>query len=87
MHKTTGLVLKFLKAYKSGHDGCSPTYRQIANECDLTSPSHARYQLQRLEELGLIRLPEDANDIEVVGGQWTMEDTGAPPPNPKVKGV
>lgn len=74
MYKTTELVLKFLKFYKSTHDGCSPTYKQIADGCDLISSSTALYHVKKLAEVGLIRLPEDANDIEVVGGQWTMAD-------------
>jgi len=73
MHKTTELTLKMLKAYKSRHDGCSPTYAQIAQECGLASASVALYHVKKLAVAGLIRLPEGRNDIEVVGGQWTMQ--------------
>jgi len=73
MHKTTELVFRFLKMYKATHDGCSPTYRQISRECCLRSPSNVLYQLKKLVVAGLIRMPEGTRDIEIVGGQWTME--------------
>lgn len=80
MKQTTELVLKYLKYYKSVHDGCSPTYAQIAEGCDLASSSVASYHLKKLCAAELIRLPYGRNDIEVVGGQWTME---TPMLNPK----
>jgi len=74
MHPKTEAILKFLKAYKSIHDGCSPTYRQIVIACGLTSSSVVAYHLHKLVKLELIRLPDDTNGIEIVGGQWTMTD-------------
>ena len=79
MKRTTKLVLIFLKMYKAKHDGCSPTYAQIADGCRLASSSVASYHLQKLDAAGLIRLPEGRNDIEVVGGKWTMEQAPADP--------
>ena len=74
MHHTTQFILKFLKFYKSTHDGCSPTYRQISQGCDLASTSVVAYHLDKLKDAGLIERPADSNDIMVVGGQWSMMD-------------
>ena len=79
MKQTTKNVLEFLKQYKSDHDGCSPTYAQVAEGCRLASSSVASYHLDKLAGLGLIRMPEGKRDIEVVGGQWTMEQAPADP--------
>ena len=79
MKRTTKLVLIFLKMYKAKHDGCSPTYAQIADGCRLASSSVASYHLKKLDAAGLIRLPEGRNDIEVVGGKWTMEQAPTDP--------
>jgi len=79
MKLTTQMVLEFLKQYKSNHDGCSPTYQQIAEGCRLASPSVASYHLGKLAGLGLIRMPEGKRDIEIVGGKWTMEQAPADP--------
>ena len=77
MKQTTKNVLEFLKQYKSNHDGCSPTYQQIAEGCRLASPSVASYHLGKLDAAGLIRMTTGRRDIEVVGGQWTMTDASA----------
>ena len=85
MKQTTKNVLEFLKLYKAKHDGCSPTYQQIAEGCNLASSSVASYHLKRLDAAGLIRLPEGRNDIEIVGGRWMMAD--APNDTPREKGT
>lgn len=74
MHQTTELILKFIKAYKSQYDGCSPSYSQIREGCELASSSVVAYHMNKLAVLELIKLPEGRNDIEVVGGQWTMKE-------------
>ena len=79
MKRTTKLVLIFLKMYKAKHDGCSPTYAQIAEGCRLASSSVASYHLGKLAGLGLIRMPEGKRDIKIVGGRWTMEQAPADP--------
>ena len=69
----------FIAAYKGGHDGNSPTLREIMDGCRISSTSVVFYYLKKLEERGLIRRPEPefgnryASKIEVVGGKWRLE--------------
>jgi len=78
MGKTTDTkykILAFIIEYKRAHDGCSPTCRVIADSIDGTkSKSTVSYNLQKLSDLGLIRLPEPKGKcgIQVVGGRWEI---------------
>jgi len=80
MHGETRMViLNYLKAYKQEHDGCSPSYRQIQRDCNLTSVSVVSYHIHTLAKLGLVKLPEDGTrGIEIVGGRWAMSTTATP---------
>jgi SOS-response transcriptional repressor LexA len=72
-------VYEFIVTYKRGHDGNSPTFREIMEGCAITSTSMVLYYLTGLEKRGLIRRPEpeignrNATKIEIVGGQWTKD--------------
>jgi SOS-response transcriptional repressor LexA len=67
-------VYHFIVQYKKGHDGNSPTIREIMDGCELTSTSLVRYYLIELARHGLIRMPEKgaAAKIEVIGGYWMI---------------
>ena len=75
-------VYRFIVAYKRGQDGNSPTIREIGEACGISSTSVVTYWLKRLVADGLIRRPEPiignryACKIEVVGGQWGLEEVG-----------
>ena len=65
-------ILEFIIKYKRGHDGCSPTTRQIMKAADISSTSVAQYHIRALERLGKIRRSADTSkcNIEVIGGKW-----------------
>lgn len=64
----------FIVAYKTAHDGNSPTLREIeaSEDAPYNSTSHASEALRKLEERGQIRLAGAgrARSIEVVGARW-----------------
>jgi FaeA-like protein len=70
MLTTREQIFAFLVRYKRGHDGNSPTTRDIADACS-TSISTASYHLDRLETDNRIRrLGQHHHQIEIVGGVW-----------------
>ena len=66
-------VYSYVCAYKSAHDGNSPTYRQIQEACGISSTGMVHYRLHRLQEQGLIELKKVGTStiIEIVGGSWS----------------
>ncbi len=73
-------IFEFICSFKSEHDGCSPTIREIGEAVDIQSSSYIRYCLNALEEAGLITRnhSESAGSergksriIQVVGATWT----------------
>lgn len=74
-------IMSFILAYKTAHDGNSPTNREIADATDLTSTSVVAYHLYKLQEFGKILLPGHGKTrhIEVVGGQWSFNGEGNAP--------
>lgn len=57
---------------KAENRGDSPTIREIADGCGITSTSVVNYHLDTLEKAGLIKRPRRGRSrrIEVVGGSW-----------------
>jgi len=49
-------VLAYIARYKSGHDGDSPTMRQIIEATDVKSTGHVSDILHKLEDAGLLRI-------------------------------
>ncbi len=71
-----GQLFGFIIAFKSEHDGNSPTMREIMRGCAIPSTSVCSYNLELLEASGRIRLCREgvhASRIEVVGGVWTLQ--------------
>lgn len=69
----TGDIFDFIVKFKRENDGNSPTVREIALRCDVSSTSVVNHHLQKLEQVGLIsRSPESARAIRVTGGRWEM---------------
>ena len=68
-------VLDFIISYKQLHDGNSPTWREIASACSISSMSVVAYILQTLERQNKIILEHSylARNIIVVGGRWDYE--------------
>ena len=69
-HRTRDLVFQCLVQYKRDHDGLTPSTKEIAELCGL-STSSVRYHLMQLEIDGRIRILE-RRGIEVVGGVWNL---------------
>lgn len=64
-------VFQFLVHYKRTHDGNTPTTREIADACCLSSTSSVRYHLLKLELDNRIRTYGDRQrGIEIVGATW-----------------
>jgi SOS-response transcriptional repressor LexA len=72
-------IYAFLIRYKQEHDGNSPSNRQIAEACHVSS-STVGHHLARLERANRIRLCEDEyRNIEIVGATWTPPEGRATP--------
>lgn len=70
-------VLDFIIGYKGDNDGNSPSIRDIVENCQVRSTSHAGKILKKLQDHGLIRFtPKQARTIRVVGGKWVFERDG-----------
>lgn len=68
-------VFQFLVNYKRTHDGNTPTTREIAEACCLSSTSSVRYHLLKLELDDRIRTYGDRQRrIEIVGATWDFAD-------------
>lgn len=65
-------ILKFIIEYKTAHDGCPPSIRQIGEHCAISSTSVTLNYLRHLEKAGKIRRRTDRRNfsIEVIGAKW-----------------
>lgn len=71
-------IFNFIVAYKSAHDGNSPTSREIMDGANISSTSVVHYHLRKLEVQGKIWIDGNkARRIEVIGGKWTYEEPKA----------
>jgi SOS-response transcriptional repressor LexA len=62
-------IYNFLVAYKTAHDGNSPSIREICEATGFASTSHVAYILTQLERHGKIKVT-GVRQIAVVGGEW-----------------
>ena len=71
-------LYEYIVQYKRDHDGLSPTYEQIMQNCGIASKSTVGYKLRRLEDDGLIRLLRNEKNyvqgIMVNRGRWSLSD-------------
>ena len=80
-------VFQFLVHYKRTHDGNTPTTREIADACCLSSTSSVRYHLLKLELENRIRTYGNRQrGIGIVGATWDFAgnregDAGAATPH------
>lgn len=71
-------IYQYIVAYKLANDGNSPSVRQIALRCDLSSTSQVDFYLNMLEVQGQIRRIDKRDGVDnrrhiaVVGGKWEM---------------
>jgi hypothetical protein len=70
-------IYQYIVAFKSEHDGNSPSIRQIGDQVGISWTSVVRYHLATMERLGMIKLGGNgvSRMIVVIGGTW------APPAN------
>lgn len=69
-------VFNWIVAYKRAHDGNSPTMREIADACHISSLAQVNYILADLEGKGRLTLSRTTGrtrSICVVGGQWSYQ--------------
>lgn len=60
--------------YKREHDGISPTVRELAASCEISSTSVTKYHLSVLVLEGKITMQfAEARSIQVVGGLWMTQ--------------
>lgn len=69
---TQGRVYEYIVAYKEKNDGLSPTYRQIAEDCALATPSAVAHHIDALIERGLIEKGPGRSGLIVCGGRWSL---------------
>ena len=71
-------VFAFIAGYKAEHDGISPSYREIAEGCELAGISSVVCVLNRLADAGRIDRVDGSNrSIVVVGGRWSLSKESA----------
>ena len=58
-------VYNYVVQYKANNDGLSPSVRDIASECDISSTSHVTYIIDGMEDLAMTQ-----RGIKVRGGRW-----------------
>lgn len=64
-------IFRWIVAYKRGHDGNSPTMREIAAAFRIPSLSQVEYILAALAGQGLLTYtPNQARSICITGGHW-----------------
>lgn len=78
--ETTEKVYRYIIDYKQAHDGLSPTVREIADACDISSTSVVNYNLDKLEAAGKIRRAYGLSGIQVAGGRWLPPGSDAHSP-------
>jgi len=68
-------IFQWIVAYKTNHDGNSPSLVELMHGCDISSRSVALYQLHRLHKAGYIRLTDhhQSRSICVIGGEWRWQ--------------
>ncbi len=70
--ETREIVFEFLVEYKRQHDGNTPSTRESAEACCL-STSGVNYHLTWLELEDRIRVSRDGRrSVEIVGGMWEL---------------
>ena len=74
-------VLDAIKAYKRANDGCSPPWRWLMEQLDVSSTSVMSNLLERLEadgEIELRTIPDGKHRVQiiVVGGSWQAAHPG-----------
>jgi SOS-response transcriptional repressor LexA len=80
-------VFEFILKFKAEHDGNSPSHREIADACDLSSTSVVAHCLDALENEKLIAREyvktnvfgkfTKSRNIRVVGGKWNPPTASA----------
>ncbi len=72
-------VYAFIIAYKTAHDGNSPTFRQIGDACGITSTSVVNFYLVFLEEQGLVKVERSwqTRSITIIGASWRPPEPAA----------
>lgn len=79
-----GELLAYIVGYKRGHDGLSPTIREMQAACGISSTSVTTWLLDKLEGQGKVRLLRGEGGVlrgvMVVGGRWDL------PPGPLPEG-
>ena len=64
-------IFRFVCDYKARHDGISPSVREIAMYCHISSTSVVNYHILALKRQGAIRFQYNvARSIEVIGAHW-----------------
>ncbi len=65
-------VYDYICDYKQAHDGNSPTFRQIALACGISSTSVVNFYLVFLEEQGLLKVERSwqTRSIRIIGASW-----------------
>lgn len=65
-------IYDFIVAFKAAHNGNSPTYQEIMDECELPTKSVVSHYLNALEKDGVIKREwSEQRMITVVGSTWT----------------
>ena len=71
------LIYSYLIDFKFKHNGATPTYRQIMNECLISSTSVVAYCLEKLENAGYIYREENGY-IGIEGDKWSLQSVRIP---------
>jgi SOS-response transcriptional repressor LexA len=69
-------VYQYIISFKVDHDGNSPTIREIASGCTISSISQVQYYLDRLVDDGRIEMSEGIGRRKIIvkGGCWRLRE-------------
>lgn len=68
------IIYQYIIKFKMKYDGNSPSIREIAEDCNISSTSMVAYYLEKLVDQGLIEISDglERNKIMVKGGNWRL---------------
>lgn len=70
----TQKIYNFITDYKTANDGLSPSHREIATACDISSINTVSNHIDKLVDAGMIEMrsgiSKRVRGIKVVGGRW-----------------
>lgn len=66
-------VYRFIVRYKIAHQGNSPSFDEIMEDCNISSKSIVAQAMANLQDAGLL-VQDGVKNIEVTNAKWILEE-------------